>query len=38
MGLQNVIRISPAFSSTPKSNRTLAHRSSQTLGCGIAAA
>jgi hypothetical protein len=26
------------FSSTPKSNRTLAHRSSQTLSCGIAGA
>jgi len=36
MGTQNVIRISPASSSTPKSNRTLGHRSSQLLGCGIA--
>jgi len=26
---QNVIRISSAFSPTPKSNRTLGHRSSQ---------
>ena len=36
MGTQNVVRISPASSSTPKSNRTLGHRSSQLLGCGIA--
>jgi hypothetical protein len=37
LGPQNVLRISPATSSTPKSIRTLGYRSSPPLGCGIVA-
>jgi len=37
MDPQNVMRISSTIPPTPKSNRTLGDRSSQPLGCGIAA-